>query len=248
MRYKIILWTQCLDRHLRIQAAPTVVSDDVFAVYPLWLLVRTELWLLYGMQHVIFLSFPNCFLLHAQGLDRSNSWVNTGGPKAAPWGSNPSPSAESTQVVSSVEVFLPLFSLMFPCRISSFQCIFQFGGFFLFFFFLIIIYLFENFWVWFYKLSSSPPPLHHTAWKTSDRVNVSPPFISVVAGLWNVNAVTAFVFFFFSLSHTSFSFRWSTFLSGNINHSFIVLSMFAIPFDVVNHFAIFIKHLVLIVQ
>uniref|UniRef100_A0A8D2MYU1 Dedicator of cytokinesis 7 n=1 Tax=Zonotrichia albicollis TaxID=44394 RepID=A0A8D2MYU1_ZONAL len=35
--------------------------------------------------------------LLAGGLDRSNSWVNTGGPKAAPWGSNPSPSAESTQ-------------------------------------------------------------------------------------------------------------------------------------------------------
>uniref|UniRef100_A0A8C5XAG9 Dedicator of cytokinesis 7 n=1 Tax=Malurus cyaneus samueli TaxID=2593467 RepID=A0A8C5XAG9_9PASS len=62
-------------------------------------------------------------IIGTKGLDRSNSWVNTGGPKAAPWGSNPSPSAESTQVVSSVEVFLPLFSLMFPCRISSFQCI-----------------------------------------------------------------------------------------------------------------------------
>ncbi|XP_012494783.1 PREDICTED: dedicator of cytokinesis protein 7 [Propithecus coquereli] len=34
-----------------------------------------------------------------KGLDRSNSWVNTGGPKAAPWGSNPSPSAESTQAM-----------------------------------------------------------------------------------------------------------------------------------------------------
>ncbi|XP_032923538.1 dedicator of cytokinesis protein 7 isoform X5 [Catharus ustulatus] len=40
-------------------------------------------------------------IIGAKGLDRSNSWVNTGGPKAAPWGSNPSPSAESTQVVSS---------------------------------------------------------------------------------------------------------------------------------------------------
>ncbi|OWK05071.1 DOCK7 [Cervus elaphus hippelaphus] len=39
------------------------------------------------------------------GLDRSNSWVNTGGPKAAPWGSNPSPSAESTQVVFMLELF-----------------------------------------------------------------------------------------------------------------------------------------------
>uniref|UniRef100_A0A8C3QEE4 Uncharacterized protein n=1 Tax=Geospiza parvula TaxID=87175 RepID=A0A8C3QEE4_GEOPR len=68
-------------------------------------------------------------IIGTKGLDRSNSWVNTGGPKAAPWGSNPSPSAESTQVVSSVEVFLPLFSLMFPCRISSFQCIFQFWWF-----------------------------------------------------------------------------------------------------------------------
>uniref|UniRef100_A0A803YEM4 DOCKER domain-containing protein n=1 Tax=Meleagris gallopavo TaxID=9103 RepID=A0A803YEM4_MELGA len=58
-------------------------------------------------------------IIGSKGLDRSNSWVNTGGPKAAPWGSNPSPSAESTQVVSSVEVFLALFSLMFPCRISS---------------------------------------------------------------------------------------------------------------------------------
>uniref|UniRef100_A0A8B9CWH7 Dedicator of cytokinesis 7 n=1 Tax=Anser brachyrhynchus TaxID=132585 RepID=A0A8B9CWH7_9AVES len=45
-------------------------------------------------------------IIGSKGLDRSNSWVNTGGPKAAPWGSNPSPSAESTQVVSSVEVFL----------------------------------------------------------------------------------------------------------------------------------------------
>uniref|UniRef100_A0A8B9F5S9 Dedicator of cytokinesis 7 n=1 Tax=Amazona collaria TaxID=241587 RepID=A0A8B9F5S9_9PSIT len=62
-------------------------------------------------------------IIGSKGLDRSNSWVNTGGPKAAPWGSNPSPSAESTQVVSSVEVFLALFSLMFPCRISSFWCL-----------------------------------------------------------------------------------------------------------------------------
>uniref|UniRef100_A0A803V3V2 Dedicator of cytokinesis 7 n=1 Tax=Ficedula albicollis TaxID=59894 RepID=A0A803V3V2_FICAL len=44
-------------------------------------------------------------IIGTKGLDRSNSWVNTGGPKAAPWGSNPSPSAESTQVVSSVELF-----------------------------------------------------------------------------------------------------------------------------------------------
>uniref|UniRef100_A0A8C3M3H8 Dedicator of cytokinesis 7 n=1 Tax=Chrysolophus pictus TaxID=9089 RepID=A0A8C3M3H8_CHRPC len=36
-------------------------------------------------------------IIGSKGLDRSNSWVNTGGPKAAPWGSNPSPSAESTQ-------------------------------------------------------------------------------------------------------------------------------------------------------
>uniref|UniRef100_A0A8C3NL53 Uncharacterized protein n=1 Tax=Geospiza parvula TaxID=87175 RepID=A0A8C3NL53_GEOPR len=36
-------------------------------------------------------------IIGTKGLDRSNSWVNTGGPKAAPWGSNPSPSAESTQ-------------------------------------------------------------------------------------------------------------------------------------------------------
>lgn len=117
----------------------------MFAMYPVWLLLRTTIWLLYGMQHVIFLSFPNCFLLHAQGLDRSNSWVNTGGPKAAPWGSNPSPSAESTQVVSSVEVFLALFSLMFPCRISSFQCILWIWW-FAFFFFLFLIFL-ENFFV-----------------------------------------------------------------------------------------------------
>ncbi|XP_078188193.1 dedicator of cytokinesis protein 7 isoform X33 [Callithrix jacchus] len=37
-------------------------------------------------------------IIGSKGLDRSNSWVNTGGPKAAPWGSNPSPSAESTQL------------------------------------------------------------------------------------------------------------------------------------------------------
>jgi len=143
--------------HLRVQAAWTVLTGDVFAVNPVWLLLRTKLWLLYGMQHVIFLSFPNCFLLHAQGLDRSNSWVNTGGPKAAPWGSNPSPSAESTQVVSSVEVFLALFSLTFPCRISSFQCILQFwwfGG-----FFFIIIYLFlENFVSFILWISIFSPP------------------------------------------------------------------------------------------
>uniref|UniRef100_A0A7M4EUY4 Dedicator of cytokinesis 7 n=1 Tax=Crocodylus porosus TaxID=8502 RepID=A0A7M4EUY4_CROPO len=44
-------------------------------------------------------------IIGSKGLDRSNSWVNTGGPKAAPWGSNPSPSAESTQVVSTLELF-----------------------------------------------------------------------------------------------------------------------------------------------
>ncbi|KAF3819773.1 hypothetical protein GH733_015282 [Mirounga leonina] len=38
-------------------------------------------------------------IIGSKGLDRSNSWVNTGGPKAAPWGSNPSPSAESTQAM-----------------------------------------------------------------------------------------------------------------------------------------------------
>ncbi|KAM8931057.1 dedicator of cytokinesis protein 7 isoform 1-T1 [Pelodytes ibericus] len=32
-----------------------------------------------------------------KGLDRSNSWVNTGGPTAAQWGTNPSPSADSVQ-------------------------------------------------------------------------------------------------------------------------------------------------------
>ncbi|XP_026638060.1 dedicator of cytokinesis protein 7 isoform X1 [Microtus pennsylvanicus] len=37
-------------------------------------------------------------IIGSKGLDRSNSWVNTG-PKAAPWGSNPSPSAESTQAM-----------------------------------------------------------------------------------------------------------------------------------------------------
>uniref|UniRef100_A0A670JFG8 Dedicator of cytokinesis 7 n=1 Tax=Podarcis muralis TaxID=64176 RepID=A0A670JFG8_PODMU len=36
-------------------------------------------------------------IIGSKGLDRSNSWVNTGAPKAAPWGSNPSPSAETTQ-------------------------------------------------------------------------------------------------------------------------------------------------------
>ncbi|XP_023370872.1 dedicator of cytokinesis protein 7 [Otolemur garnettii] len=38
-------------------------------------------------------------IIGSKGLDRSNSWVNTGGPKAAPWGSDPSPSAEPTQAV-----------------------------------------------------------------------------------------------------------------------------------------------------
>ncbi|XP_020952205.1 dedicator of cytokinesis protein 7 isoform X3 [Sus scrofa] len=38
-------------------------------------------------------------IIGSKGLDRSNSWVNTGGPKAAPWGSNPSPSTESTQAM-----------------------------------------------------------------------------------------------------------------------------------------------------
>ncbi|XP_078249062.1 dedicator of cytokinesis protein 7 isoform X6 [Pogona vitticeps] len=37
-------------------------------------------------------------IIGSKGLDRSNSWVNTGAPKAAPWGSNPSPSAETTQL------------------------------------------------------------------------------------------------------------------------------------------------------
>uniref|UniRef100_A0A670JKM3 Dedicator of cytokinesis 7 n=1 Tax=Podarcis muralis TaxID=64176 RepID=A0A670JKM3_PODMU len=43
-------------------------------------------------------------IIGSKGLDRSNSWVNTGAPKAAPWGSNPSPSAETTQVVSTLEL------------------------------------------------------------------------------------------------------------------------------------------------
>uniref|UniRef100_F7D0N8 Dedicator of cytokinesis 7 n=1 Tax=Ornithorhynchus anatinus TaxID=9258 RepID=F7D0N8_ORNAN len=45
-------------------------------------------------------------IIGSKGLDRSNSWVNTGGPKAAPWGSNPSPSAESTQVLFHEELAL----------------------------------------------------------------------------------------------------------------------------------------------
>ncbi|KAM6456335.1 dedicator of cytokinesis protein 7 isoform 6-T6 [Liasis olivaceus] len=36
-------------------------------------------------------------IIGSKGLDRSNSWVNTGATKAAPWGSNPSPSAETSQ-------------------------------------------------------------------------------------------------------------------------------------------------------
>ncbi|XP_013931402.1 PREDICTED: dedicator of cytokinesis protein 7 [Thamnophis sirtalis] len=36
-------------------------------------------------------------IIGSKGLDRSNSWVNTGAAKAAPWGSNPSPNAETSQ-------------------------------------------------------------------------------------------------------------------------------------------------------
>lgn len=61
------------------------------------------------LWHVTFLSFPCCFLLCAQGLDRSNSWVNTGASKAAPWGTNPSPNAETSQVVTPSE--FPYFPL-----------------------------------------------------------------------------------------------------------------------------------------
>uniref|UniRef100_A0A674K5L6 Dedicator of cytokinesis protein 7 n=1 Tax=Terrapene triunguis TaxID=2587831 RepID=A0A674K5L6_9SAUR len=51
-------------------------------------------------------------IIGSKGLDRSNSWVNTGGPKAAPWGSNPSPSAESTQVVSTLEFWFFCFCFL----------------------------------------------------------------------------------------------------------------------------------------
>ncbi|XP_073499898.1 dedicator of cytokinesis protein 7 isoform X5 [Phyllobates terribilis] len=36
-------------------------------------------------------------IIGSKGLDRSNSWVNTGGPKAAQWGTDPSPGADSVQ-------------------------------------------------------------------------------------------------------------------------------------------------------
>ncbi|XP_039194997.1 dedicator of cytokinesis protein 7 isoform X2 [Crotalus tigris] len=36
-------------------------------------------------------------IIGSKGLDRSNSWVNTGAAKAAPWGTNPSPNAETSQ-------------------------------------------------------------------------------------------------------------------------------------------------------
>uniref|UniRef100_A0A670ZWZ7 Dedicator of cytokinesis protein 7 n=1 Tax=Pseudonaja textilis TaxID=8673 RepID=A0A670ZWZ7_PSETE len=36
-------------------------------------------------------------IIGSKGLDRSNSWVNTGAAKAALWGSNPSPNAETSQ-------------------------------------------------------------------------------------------------------------------------------------------------------
>ncbi|KAG8132489.1 putative Dedicator of cytokinesis protein, partial [Naja naja] len=39
-------------------------------------------------------------IIGSKGLDRSNSWVNTGAAKAAPWGSNPSPNAETSQVAA----------------------------------------------------------------------------------------------------------------------------------------------------
>ncbi|XP_041446320.1 dedicator of cytokinesis protein 7 isoform X1 [Xenopus laevis] len=38
-------------------------------------------------------------IIGSKGLDRSNSWVNTGGPKGAQWGTNPSPSAETVQAM-----------------------------------------------------------------------------------------------------------------------------------------------------
>ncbi|KAE8609711.1 hypothetical protein XENTR_v10011887 [Xenopus tropicalis] len=37
-------------------------------------------------------------IIGSKGLDRSNSWVNTGGPKGAQWGTNLSPSAETVQL------------------------------------------------------------------------------------------------------------------------------------------------------
>uniref|UniRef100_A0A670ZX08 Dedicator of cytokinesis protein 7 n=1 Tax=Pseudonaja textilis TaxID=8673 RepID=A0A670ZX08_PSETE len=37
-------------------------------------------------------------IIGSKGLDRSNSWVNTGAAKAALWGSNPSPNAETSQI------------------------------------------------------------------------------------------------------------------------------------------------------
>ncbi|XP_053549634.1 dedicator of cytokinesis protein 7 isoform X7 [Bombina bombina] len=37
-------------------------------------------------------------IIGSKGLDRSNSWVNTGGPKGSQWGTNPSPSADSMQL------------------------------------------------------------------------------------------------------------------------------------------------------
>lgn len=162
--------------------------------------------------------------------------------KSSPMGIQPQPKCRvNTGGVFGRGFFWLCFPWCFPVEYLSFGVYSGFGG-LVFFFFLLFIYSLKTLWVLFYKLASSPLPPHHTAWKTSKCVNVSPSFISVVAGLWNVNAVTAFLFFFLSLSNTSFSFKWSTFLSGNINHSFIVLSMFAISFDVVNHFAIFIKH------
>eukprot|EP00079_Xenopus_tropicalis_P024386 XP_012816997.1 PREDICTED: dedicator of cytokinesis protein 7 isoform X12 [Xenopus tropicalis] len=38
-------------------------------------------------------------IIGSKGLDRSNSWVNTGGPKGAQWGTNLSPSAETVQAM-----------------------------------------------------------------------------------------------------------------------------------------------------
>ncbi|MGH0154694.1 UNVERIFIED_CONTAM: hypothetical protein FKN15_067356 [Acipenser sinensis] len=41
-------------------------------------------------------------IIGSKGLDRSNSWVNTGAPKAVPWGTSPSSSPDSMQVKSII--------------------------------------------------------------------------------------------------------------------------------------------------
>lgn len=127
---------------LSTNAALSVLIGDVFAVHLVWLLLRTKIWLLYGMQHVIFLSFPNCFLLHAQGLDRSNSWVNTGGPKAAPWGSPQPKCRVNTGGVFGRGFFWLCFLWCFP--VEYLQCILWFWWFASLFAYLFNLF-FENF-------------------------------------------------------------------------------------------------------